>query len=91
MAHVHLRLLATSDLHVNIMPFDYYAGTVSNGLGLARTASLISAARAEAKNCLLFDNGDFLNGSPLGDYIAQSRGLEGGQIHPMICNEPSSL
>lgn len=84
MAHVHLRLLATTDLHVNIMPFDYYSGTVSNGLGLARTASLIDVARAEATNCLLFDNGDFLHGSPLGDYIAQSRGLEGGQIHPMI-------
>lgn len=84
LAHIHLRLLATSDLHANIMPFDYYSGMASNRLGLARTASLIAAARGEAKNCLLFDNGDFLHGSPLGDYIAQSRGVDSSQVHPMI-------
>lgn len=81
---LHLRLLATSDLHANIIPYDYYSGTAANRLGLARTASLIAAARAEAENCLLFDNGDFLHGSPLGDYIAQSRGVTDSQIHPML-------
>ena len=81
---VHLRLLATSDLHVNILPYDYYAGASTDRLGLARTASLIVAARAEVENCLLFDNGDFLQGSPMGDYMAQSRGLVDGDTHPMI-------
>ena len=81
---VHLRLLATSDLHANIMPYDYYSGTAANRLGLARTASLIAAARAEVENCFLFDNGDFLHGNPLGDYIAQSRGVTADHIHPMM-------
>ena len=81
---VLLRLLATSDLHANIMPYDYYSGTATNRLGLVRTASLIAAARAEVENCLLFDNGDFLHGSPLGDYIAQSRGVTDDHIHPMM-------
>ena len=81
---VHLRLLATSDLHVHILPFDYYIGEGTDRLGLARTASLIETARAEVANCLLFDNGDFLQGSPLGDYIARSRGLNRGDCHPMI-------
>jgi len=48
-----------------------------------RTAALIARARAEVANSLLFDNGDFLQGTPLGDYIAQ-RGLSEGQVHPMI-------
>lgn len=81
---VHLRLLATSDLHVHILPFDYYSGTPTDRLGLARTASLIAEARAEVQNSLLFDNGDFLQGSPLGDYIAQSRGLQPGDVHPIF-------
>lgn len=81
---VHLRLLATSDLHMNILPYDYYTGSATDRLGLARTANLITAARAEVENCLLFDNGDFLQGSPMGDYIAQSRGMAFGDMHPMI-------
>lgn len=81
---IHLRLLATSDLHVHILPYDYYSGMASDRLGLARTASLIARARASAPNCLLFDNGDFLQGSPLGDYIAQSGGLGSGEVHPML-------
>jgi 2',3'-cyclic-nucleotide 2'-phosphodiesterase / 3'-nucleotidase len=81
---IHLRLLATSDLHVHIMPYDYYTDTSTDRLGLARTASLIAAARAEAENCLLLDNGDFLQGSPLGDYIVKSQYQRHGQVHPMI-------
>lgn len=83
-ATIHLRLLATSDLHVHILPHDYYSGLGSDRLGLARTASLIDLARRETANCLLFDNGDFLQGSPLGDYIAQSGGLGSGDVHPIL-------
>lgn len=83
-ATIHLRLLATSDLHVHILPYDYYSGRASERLGLARTASLIERARREATNCLLFDNGDFLQGSPLGDYIARSGRLGSGDAHPIL-------
>ncbi len=61
--------MATSDLHMHILPFDYVSGTPSLTTGLARTAALIRTARAEVPNALLFDNGDFLHGSPLGDQI----------------------
>ncbi len=64
-----LRIMATSDLHMHIVPFDYASGTPSLTTGLARTAALIRAARSEERNVLLFDNGDFLHGSPLGDQI----------------------
>jgi 2',3'-cyclic-nucleotide 2'-phosphodiesterase/3'-nucleotidase len=78
-----LRILATSDLHVHITPWDYYADHASAAAGLAKTASLIAAARAEvAGTCLLLDNGDFPQGSPMGDVEA----LRGGpQVrHAMI-------
>ena len=66
------------------MPYDYYADKADDTLGLARTASLIRAARAEAKNSLLFDNGDFIQGNPMGDYIAYEKGMKDGDVHPMI-------
>ena len=81
---IRLRLLATSDLHVHILPFDYHTGLPADRLGLARTASLIVEARGEVENCLLFDNGDFLQGSPLGDFVAQVRGLQTGDVHPVV-------
>ncbi|MEO8242197.1 MAG: bifunctional 2',3'-cyclic-nucleotide 2'-phosphodiesterase/3'-nucleotidase [bacterium] len=77
-----LRVLATSDLHVHITPWDYYADRANVTSGLARTATLIAAARAEAGTSLLLDNGDFLNGSPMGDLMAL-RGLA-DEVHPMI-------
>ncbi len=80
----HLRLLATTDLHVNLLPYDYYADEPADTLGLARAGGLIERLRAEAPNCLLFDNGDFLQGNPMGDYIARHHGLPAGEVHPMI-------
>lgn len=76
-----LRLLATSDLHTQIMPWDYLADVPCPGRGLARLATLIARARAEVPDCVLLDNGDFLQGSPLGDLVAAA-GIDG--IHPMI-------
>ena len=68
-ARLHLRLLATSDLHAHIMPWDYHANRPSPSAGLARTASLIRKARAEVPGALLLDNGDFLNGSPMAEVL----------------------
>ncbi|HGH4646364.1 TPA: bifunctional 2',3'-cyclic-nucleotide 2'-phosphodiesterase/3'-nucleotidase [Enterobacter roggenkampii] len=81
-ATVDLRILETTDLHSNMMDFDYYKDTPTEKFGLVRTASLINAARGEVKNSVLVDNGDLIQGSPLGDYMA-TRGLKKGEIHPV--------
>jgi 2',3'-cyclic-nucleotide 2'-phosphodiesterase/3'-nucleotidase len=83
-ARLKLRLLETTDLHVNVVPYDYFRDAADDTVGLAKTASLIKAAQAEAKNSMLFDNGDFLQGSSLGDYIAYKKGLKPGETHPML-------
>ncbi|ADO42280.1 bifunctional 2',3'-cyclic-nucleotide 2'-phosphodiesterase/3'-nucleotidase [Ketogulonicigenium vulgare] len=80
----HLRIMETTDLHVHVYPYDYYADRAIDTAGLSRTASLIEGIRAEAANSILFDNGDMLQGNPLGDYIAYERGMEPGQTHPII-------
>jgi 2',3'-cyclic-nucleotide 2'-phosphodiesterase/3'-nucleotidase len=81
---VHLRLLVTTDLHAHIFPYNYYTDQRFEGVGLARTATLIRAARAEVPNCLVLDNGDFLQGTPLGDYVAETMPLTQGRCHPVI-------
>lgn len=80
----HLRLMETTDLHVHLYPYDYYADREIDTVGLARTAAHVADIRREAVNSLLFDNGDFLQGNPMGDYIAYERGMADGQRHPVV-------
>jgi len=80
----HLRIMETTDLHVHVFPYDYYADKPNDTMGLARTASIIDGIRAEATNSILVDNGDFLQGNPMGDYIAYKRGMKEGDMHPVI-------
>ena len=80
-ATVTLRLMATSDLHAQLLSYDYASNRPLFGQGLAQTASLIAAARAEVPGAVLLDNGDFLQGSALADLAAQSRR---SRPHPVI-------
>lgn len=80
----HLRIMETTDLHVHVFPYDYYGDKPNDTVGLARTASIIDAIRAEATNSILVDNGDFLQGNPMGDYIAYQRGMKDGDLHPIV-------
>ncbi len=80
----HLRLMETTDIHVNVMPYDYYADKPNDTMGLARTATLIDSIRAEAGNSILVDNGDLLQGNPMGDYMAYKKGMKAGDLHPVI-------
>ncbi|WP_371154642.1 bifunctional 2',3'-cyclic-nucleotide 2'-phosphodiesterase/3'-nucleotidase [Jannaschia sp. 2305UL9-9] len=80
----HLRIAETTDLHVHVWPYDYYGDRPVDTVGLARTAALIEEVRAEAGNSLVLDNGDFLQGNPMGDYMAYERGMKEGDLHPVI-------
>jgi len=81
-ATVKLRLLETSDLHMFVYDYDYYAARQDNTVGLAKVATLLRTARAEARNSLLFDNGDIIQGNPLGDYMALPGHLKPGHLKP---------
>ncbi|MDU8910444.1 bifunctional 2',3'-cyclic-nucleotide 2'-phosphodiesterase/3'-nucleotidase [Aestuariicoccus sp. MJ-SS9] len=80
----HLRLLVTSDLHMHVYPHDYVADRPDDRFGLARLAPLIRRARAEAANSLTFDNGDFLQGTPMGDHLARGGAWNAGDTHPYV-------
>lgn len=59
------RILATTDLHGFIYPFDYVTGK-KKAVGLAGLKPIID--RLKDENTILIDNGDVLQGSPMSDY-----------------------
>jgi len=61
---VHIRVLATTDLHGNLFPYDYYNARPAPR-GLAKIATLIEQERRDNPNTLLVDCGDTIQGSPL--------------------------
>ncbi len=71
---VGLRLLATTDVHMQLLGYDYIRDKPLAHHGLAGLSTLVSDARAEAtaqqRLCILCDNGDFLQGSVLGERLA---------------------
>ncbi|KIE19331.1 2', 3'-cyclic nucleotide 2'-phosphodiesterase [Vibrio sinaloensis] len=79
---IKLRIVETTDIHTNVMDYDYYKDKPSQKIGLTRTATLVKQARAEVENSVLVDNGDLIQGSPMGDYMA-SKGIEEGEVHPV--------
>ncbi|KEF33603.1 2', 3'-cyclic nucleotide 2'-phosphodiesterase [Deinococcus sp. RL] len=80
---VELRILETTDLHTHALGYDYYQDKPTGEFGLEYTATLIKQAREEKRNTLLFDNGDLIQGNPLGDFVARVQPLKEGQMHPM--------
>lgn len=82
-----LRILATSDVHMHLLPFDYLNDRPTPGTGLAPLADIIAKCRREAaaedppRHVLLVDNGDTLQGTALGDHLAGIRPRDG--THPL--------
>ena len=82
-AQATLALLETTDLHANVLSYDYYKLKADSSIGLERTATLIKQARAEFPNNLLLDNGDALQGTALADYQAL--------VSPVACGQAPAI
>ncbi|MFJ2030683.1 5'-nucleotidase C-terminal domain-containing protein [Streptosporangium sp. NPDC087985] len=82
---VSVTVMNTTDLHTHLFNWDYYADKVDTGRGLTRVSSLIEKVRAEKgrDHTLLLDNGDTLQGTPLGTYYARTDPITKGTVHPM--------
>ena len=77
---VRLTLLGTTDVHGQLLPYEYATGGASPG-SLAQVATLVDSIRHVDPAVLLFDSGDLLQGTPLDEYQA-SEGID--DIHPVI-------
>ena len=60
-----IRLIATSDIHGEVFPWNYADGRKRNS-GLARIRNMVRVMKDE--NTVVIDNGDSLQGSPLSFY-----------------------
>lgn len=80
---VDLRIMSTTDLHTNLVNYDYYQDKESQKIGLAKTAVLIEEAKKENPNTVLVDNGDVIQGTPLGTYKAIVKPVAENEEHPM--------
>jgi 2',3'-cyclic-nucleotide 2'-phosphodiesterase/3'-nucleotidase len=69
-------VLETTDLHSNILSYDYYKQKADPTLGFERTVMLIRKARTQFTNSFLFDAGDTIQGSVLADYQAQVQKID---------------
>jgi len=78
-----LALLETTDLHTNVLSYDYFKLAEDKSIGFERVATLIKAARAEFPNSMLLDNGDTIQGTALSDYQAL--------VKPVGCGETLAM
>ncbi|MET3381116.1 2',3'-cyclic-nucleotide 2'-phosphodiesterase/3'-nucleotidase [Variovorax paradoxus] len=76
-------LLETTDLHFNVLSFDYFKVAEDKSYGYERASTLINAARKEFANTMLFDSGDTIQGTALADYEAL--------INRIPCTQPLSM
>lgn len=74
-----LTLLASTDVHANVLSYDYFKLVEDPSLGFERLATLIRQVRQEFPESLLFDIGDTIQGTALADYQAR--------VNPVACNE----
>ncbi len=75
-----LYILQTTDVHGNLLPYDYYRDKPADH-GLAKVYTRVIEYRQKHKNVLLLDGGDLLQGTPLSYYFNQ---IETNGIHPLI-------
>ncbi|KVK76239.1 bifunctional metallophosphatase/5'-nucleotidase [Burkholderia ubonensis] len=78
-----LALLETTDLHTNVLSYDYFKLATDNSLGFERVSTLIAQARAQYPNTLLLDNGDTIQGTALADYQAL--------VNPVGCDQTLAI
>lgn len=78
-ATAQVAILETTDVHSNILSYDYYKQKQDTSLGYERVATLIGQARAEFPNSFLFDSGDTIQGTVLADFQAK--------VQPIKCDE----
>lgn len=72
---IEIQLLATSDVHGKMLPYDYALDEESTSGSLAQIATLVKELRTE--NTILIDNGDTIQGNSAELFLEDD-------IHPMI-------
>lgn len=89
--NVELTIMGTSDVHDYLMNYDYYTTSEIEKSGLVKISTIIKQYRKDSEeknkkdinNVVVFDNGDLIQGNPLGDYFARVKAIQSGTEHPV--------
>lgn len=81
--HATLAILESTDIHSNILSYDYYQLAEDTSIGFERMATLVNEARSEYPNTLLFDAGDTIQGSAIADWQAHGK--------PVSCDQKLAM
>lgn len=76
-----ITILATTDIHGNILGYNYDKGESFNNSGMNRIYSYIKQVKSENLNTLVVDNGDIIQGNTLTDEMYSNKKNE---KHPVI-------
>jgi len=79
-----LRIIATTDSHAAVLPYDFYVDRPAQGVGLLNLRETIAMLRDTDATTLLVDNGDFLQGTPMSDVIAMDPSWRDSHINPIV-------
>jgi 2',3'-cyclic-nucleotide 2'-phosphodiesterase len=79
-----LTIMATSDMHQYLMPYDYMADEPNETVGFSKVYTKIQEIRETSNNTLLFSNGDFIQGSLLGLHEYQIDPIQEGETQSII-------
>lgn len=77
---IKLTILVTSDIHGNVFPINY-ANNEKKEQGLAKLATVIKEERKKNPGCILIDNGDLIQGTPLTYHYAR---IDNSKSNPII-------
>lgn len=79
-----LTIMATSDIHQYLMPYDYMADEPNETVGFSKVYTKIQEIREANKNTLLLSNGDFIQGSLLGLHEYQIDPIQEGETQSIV-------
>ncbi|MCF8008565.1 MAG: bifunctional 2',3'-cyclic-nucleotide 2'-phosphodiesterase/3'-nucleotidase [Halanaerobiales bacterium] len=79
-----LTIMATSDMHQYVMPYDYMANKPNEKVGFSKVYTVIQQIRNDNENTLLLSNGDFIQGSLLGLHEYQINPIKEGETQTII-------
>ena len=79
-----LTLLATTDEHQYIVPYDYMSDSSRDNIGLSKVFTLVEEERAERENTMLLSAGDTIQGSLVGNYEFAVNPLEEGETQTIV-------
>ncbi|AEF84081.1 2',3'-cyclic-nucleotide 2'-phosphodiesterase [Treponema primitia ZAS-2] len=80
---VDIAIFASSDIHNYYLDYDYFTDLPTEQNGLVRLASAMIEERKTNPNVLYFDNGDFIQGNPFGEYLSKNPPQKGA-ISPIM-------